>query len=178
MLMVRELRFRVVLPIVEAVIAALFGAIGLWQRSAILSHPFFEGQTMWDTTARFHVWPWPYKFAAILNLPAFFGGLLMTIPIGAIRPTLPEAVQIAPTLVFVWMLWHWIGSRFDRRWTAADKAPWIAVLIFTLVSFGGAFAHLGYTGFLPYGLLVWVIALVAINRCTSKYPQFSRIVGD
>lgn len=175
---VRELRFRIVLPILESGIAALFGGVGLWQRSAILSRPFFLGQTMGDTTARFHVWPWPYKFAAVSNLPALLGGSLLSIPIGAVKPTLPEALQIAPTLVIVWFLWRWVGLRLDRRWNSMDTAPWIALFIFTLVCVGGAFAHLGYTGFLPYGLMVWMLAVIVITRCTSKYPRSARIVVE
>ena len=33
---------------------------------------------MWDTTARFHVWPWPYKFAFVSNFPAFMAGSLLS----------------------------------------------------------------------------------------------------
>lgn len=181
MLVVTHLRFRIVLPILESGIAALFGGIGLWQRSAILSRPsLFLGQTMWDTTARFHVWPWPYKFAAVSNLPALFGGLLLTIPIGLRWPTLPESLQMAPTLLFVWFLWYWVGSRLDRRWSVKDKTPWIAILIFSLVCLGGALVPLDftgflYTGYLPYGFLVWVLALVAVARRTSRFPRASRI---
>ena len=75
--MARALRFRIVLPIAECGFAALFGAVGLWQRSAILSRPLFEGQTLWDSMARFHVWPWPYKFAVVSNMPAFMAGSLL-----------------------------------------------------------------------------------------------------
>lgn len=167
-LMIRDLRFRMVLPIVESGVAALFGGIGLWQRSAILSRPFFEGQTLWDSTARFHVWPWPYKFAAISNLPALLGGLLLTIPIDAMKPTLPETLQLAPSLLFVWLLWYWIGSRLDRRWSVADKTPWIAFLAFTLISLAGAFIPLGYTGYVPYGFIVWVFTTVVVRRSTPK----------
>ena len=48
-------RFRILLPAAECLLAALFGGVGLWQRFAILSRPWFsEGQTMWNTTARLH----------------------------------------------------------------------------------------------------------------------------
>jgi hypothetical protein len=171
--MVRELRFRIVLPILESGIAALFGGIGLWQRSAILSRPSFLGQTLWDTTARFHVWPWPYKFAAVLNLPALLGALVATIPIEMLRPNLPESVAAAPTLLFVWLLWFWVGSRLDRRWSVAHKAPWVALVIFTCVSFVGAFVQMGflYTGYLPYGFIVWAFALVGLVRQTSEFRK-------
>jgi hypothetical protein len=163
--MAQELRFRIVLPVAEFGIAALLGGIGLWQRSAILSRPFFVGQTSWDSTARFHVWPWPYKFAAVSNLPALFCGSLLTIPM---KPTLPEALQLAPTLFFVWFLWYWVGSRLDRRWSVADKTPWIALMVFTVVSLAGAIIPLGYVGYLPYGFILWVLAALTLFRCTYK----------
>jgi hypothetical protein len=167
-----RLRFRTILPFVGVLTAALFGGIGLWQRSSILSRPFFENQTMWDTTARFHVWPWPYKFAAILNLPALFGDLLLTIPIDAIKSNLPDAVESAPTLLFAWFLWRWVGSRLDRRWKIADKAPWIALIVFTLVSLVGAFVNVIflYTGYLPYGFILWTLVIIGLVRHTSKFP--------
>jgi hypothetical protein len=57
--MTRANRFRVLLPSAECLLAAVFGGVGHWQRSTILSRPWFsEGQTMWNSTARFHVWPW------------------------------------------------------------------------------------------------------------------------
>jgi hypothetical protein len=166
--MARELRFHIVLPIAEFAVAALFGGIGLWQRSVILSRSFFEGQTLWDSTSRFHVWPWPYKFAAVSNLPALFAGSLLTVPIGAMWPKLPEALQLAPTLLSVLCLWYWIGSRLERRWKLADKTPWIALLIFPSVSLAGAFIPHGYVGYLPSTFIVWVLAALAISRCTYK----------
>jgi Na+/pantothenate symporter len=123
---------------------------------------------LWDSTARFHVWSWPYKFAAVSNLPALFAGLLLTAPISAMKPTLPAALQLAPTLLFVLLLWYWVGSRIDRRWRVADKTPWIALLIFTLVSLAGAFIPLGYVGYLPYGFIMWVVAALTISRCTYR----------
>jgi hypothetical protein len=75
----RDRRFRLLLPITQCGLAAIFGGFGLWQRYAILNRPvFFEGQTLWNSTARFHVWPWPYKFAAIANIPAFLLGVLLS----------------------------------------------------------------------------------------------------
>jgi hypothetical protein len=35
-------------------------------------------QLLWDTMARFHIWPWPYKFAVILSMPAFVAGMLVS----------------------------------------------------------------------------------------------------
>jgi len=165
--MVRQSRFRTLLPLSQCALAAVFGAVGLWQRSAILSRPWFsEGQTMWDTTARFHVWPWPYKFAVVSNLPAFLAGSLLLWPLGIVWPKLPEAVEIVPTLLFVPFLWYWVGSRLDRRWGVTDRAPWFALAVFTLVCLVGAFLPIGYVGFLPYGFGLWVVTTLTISRRT------------
>lgn len=50
------------------------------------------------------------------------------------KPVLPEALQLAPSLSLVWILWYWVGVRSDRRWLIVDKVPWIALLVFNLVS--------------------------------------------
>ena len=49
-------KFRPLFPVVQSGLAALFGGWGLWERSAILNRVFtVDGQSLWDTTARFHV---------------------------------------------------------------------------------------------------------------------------
>ena len=166
--MAREIRFSSLLPAAQFCVAALFGGIGLWRRSAILSRPgFFEGQTMWNTTARFHVWPWPYKFAAVLNLPAFLLGLAPSWQLGIIWPSAPEYVATLPALLLVPLLWCGVGYRLDRRWGIADGAPWIGLFFFTLASLGCALLPIGYTGYIPGGLVLWVVAGVVI-RLVSK----------
>src|SRR6185437_3291941 len=72
--MLARFRLRLSIAITATAIAEAFAAVGLWQRHHILNQPFFMGMAMWESTARFHVWPWPFKFAAILALPAFVGG--------------------------------------------------------------------------------------------------------
>ncbi len=109
------------------------------------------------------------KIAAISNFPALSAGLLLTIPIGAVRPRLSEALQLAPTLIFVFLLWLWIGARLDRRWSVADPTPWIAISLFMVLSSIGAFLPLGYTGYLPYGFVVWVAAFLALSRSTPRF---------
>ncbi|HXM23394.1 MAG TPA: hypothetical protein VN948_19210 [Terriglobales bacterium] len=131
----------------------------------LLSRPgFFDGTTLWDTTARFHVWPWPYKFAAVSNMPALFAGVLLSVPIGAVKPTLPESVQLAPTVLFVLILWSWVGSRLDRRWTVTEKTPWIGLSVFTVVCLVGALIPIGYTGYVFYGVLAWLITAIPFRR--------------
>ncbi len=158
-----KIRFRTVLPVVQCGLAALFGGLGLRQRSAILSRTFWGDQTLWESTARFHVWPWPYKFAVISNLPGVLAGLLSSWPLGLIWPDMSEYVADVPSLFCAAILWYWVGSRLDRRWRLADKVPWIALSIFTLVCLTGALLPMGYVGYLPYGLAAWAVTAVLIR---------------
>ncbi len=164
--MARDCRFCTLLPVAQVGLAALFGGYGLWERSAILSRPFVQGQTLSDSTARFHVWPWSYKFATVSNLPALMAGSLTSSPLVIIWPGVPEYVANLASLLFVPLLWYWVGSRLDRRWRVTDKTPWIALSVFTLSCIGGAFAPIGYTGFLPYGFVLWVISTLVTTRRT------------
>ena len=172
--MLRFNRFCTLLPIAQCALAATFGGFGLWQRSTILSRPFFEGQTMWNSTARFHVWPWPYKFAVISNMPAVLFGLLPAWPLEVIWPGVLEYVENVLFLLFVPLLWYWVGSGLDRRWRMADKTPWIGLFLFILVSLVGAFLPIEYTGYLPYGLSVWLVTAVVMRLVSKQAPRVDR----
>lgn len=154
--MVQENQFRRILPASQTVLAAFFGGLGLWQRNEILSHSLFG----WDSTARFHVWPWPFKFAAVVNMPAFLAGMLLAWPIGDRWPWLPESVLYVPLLLLVPILWYWIGSWLDRRWGVLDKTathaklPWVLLLLFTLGAMGASTTTSVY---LLCGLAAWMI---------------------
>jgi hypothetical protein len=176
--MARELRFRMLLPIAQGAFAALFGGFGLWQRSAILSQPFVGG-TLWDTTARYHVWPWPFKFAVVTNMPAFLAGALISWPIGDHWPKLSEFVLCIPSLLFIPILWHGVGSWLDRsvgrEHTPATrlKLPWVLLLLFTFVCAMGASIH-STSAYLPYGVGVWMIVGLWV-AASATYPKlFSR----
>jgi hypothetical protein len=92
--------FRKVLQVVQTALAAFFGGWGLWLRNSILRQPFFDS-TLWNSSARFHFWPWPLKLAAILNLPAMFAGVLLSWPPHYLRPGLPEWVSKLPVLLLI-----------------------------------------------------------------------------
>jgi len=170
----RPVRFRLLLPIVQTIMAGLFGGVGLWERNRILCRPFLGNQTLWESTARFHVWPWPFKFAVISNLPAFLAGSLLTVPIGVVFRSLLEAAQLAPSLLLVAILWYWVGSRLDRRWRktgagvfSETQVPWIVLFVFTVICLIGAFLPLGYAGYLPYASVVWLV-IAAFIRLTRQ----------
>lgn len=162
-------RFRAILPALQVMLGALFGGWGLWQRNQILSHDYLFG-IGWNSTARFHVWPWPFKFAAVSNFPALLAGLLLTIPISVERS---EAIQVAPALLFVVVLWRWVGTRLDRRWTVTEWTPWIAILLFMIISLFGALLPMGYTGYLPYGFVLWAAACISLPRSTHARAEGS-----
>ena len=103
--MVQEAHFRKLLPIAHTFVAAVFGGWGLLLRDSMI-----RNSLGWNSTLRFHVWPWPFKFAAILNMPALIVGGLVSWPLDSLRPGLPESVAVLPTLLFVPLLWYWVGS--------------------------------------------------------------------
>jgi hypothetical protein len=171
--MISKRLFRRILPASQVAIGGLFGGWGLWQRNQILSHDSLFG-TGWNSRARFHVWPWPFKFAVIENLPAFLAGALLSWLISVAKPDLSESVQLAPSLCFVLVQWYWIGLQLDRRWDAGQKAPWVYLAVFTAVCLTGAFVPLGYTGYLPYAGLIWFIAALAFRRLIKPLVLPSR----
>jgi hypothetical protein len=156
-----------ILPTIQTSLAAIFGAWGLWQRKAILSHV----PVGWTSDLGFHVWPWPYRLAAISNIPALLAGLLLSWPIDAVRQGLSESLVMAPSLLFVLVLWYLIGFWLDTRWSVGDKIPWIALVFFTLICLIGALApsrYLGDVGYLPYGIAVWAIAAIILYRVPRR----------
>lgn len=164
-----EYHFRRILPVSQIILAALLGGWGLWIRNSLLSRPFFGSSTGWDSTARFHVWPWPLKFATVLNMPAFLAGLVPSGFLDYLRPGLPEWLFYLPMLLFVPLLWHWIGSRLDKQWNAAAsraalKRQWLALLIFALICAVGSSVPEsvgGYTSYLSLGALIWLASILA-----------------
>ena len=106
-----QLQLRKVLPISQTVLAVAFGGWGLWERITSINDSWLG----WNSTLRFHVWPWPFKFAVIQNIPAFLIGLLLSWPIDFFKPGLPEWVSLLPSLLLVPLLWYLIGAWLDRK---------------------------------------------------------------
>src|ERR1051326_6564609 len=116
-------QFRLLLPIAETVAAAAFGSIGLWQRHSVLNRPgWVDGQTMWDTTARFHVWPWPFKFAIASNTPAFLISGIVTLPLKQVS----EWTELTLLMLLVPFLWYCVGRLLDSA--GKPTKAWFFVL--------------------------------------------------
>src|SRR5258706_3303406 len=161
--MVQRNQLRRMLPISQTALAVFVGGWGIWIRDSILSRPFLGSSTLWNTTAVFHVWPWPYKFAAVLNMPALLIGLLLSRPLDALRPGLPESVSLLPVLLLVPLLWYSVGSWLDQKRNATEnrstvKRQAILLLVFTLICAAASSIPEsvgGYVSYLPFGLLIW-----------------------
>jgi hypothetical protein len=168
-----KLHFRILLPVIETVSTAVFGGVGLWQRHQILSQHWWGGQTLYYSTARFHVWPWPYKLAVITNLPAFLAAGMTEWPFRAIWPDMPDAFGWALFLLFAAATWYWLGARFDSH--PKSRRRHLAILLsFTVLSIAGVFAP-GYVGYVPYAILLWLILYGAVV-ITSKRAALAESV--
>ena len=168
--MVRIIQFRKALPVLQTAIAVSFGGWGLWLRNSILSQPFFDSDG-WHSTAVFHVWPWPLKFAMILNLPALLIGALLSWPLQYFRPALQGWVSDIPMLLLIPLFWYWIGSWTDKRVGHRDtkhNEQWRWILLFFFIFVCAAVSLLsgyvgGYTSFALFGIAIWLaVALVGI----------------
>ena len=145
--------FRWGLAVAQLLLAAVSGGIGLWQRHEILKQPFFDG-TLGDSTAAYHIWPWPFKFAIVVNLPALIGSVPVSGGIGLLWNGWNEVADMTLALLFVPVVWYWVGGRMES-WSWRRRGIFVAV--FFGGSFGVAVAPLGYIGFLPVGLMGWVV---------------------
>jgi hypothetical protein len=177
--MIAGIQFRRVLPVSQTVLATVFGGWGLWIRDSILSQPLFGNSTLRNSTAQFHVWPWPFKFAVVLNMPAFLMGLLLSWPLSAFRPGLPESISVLPVLLLVPLLWYSIGSWLDRTQGAdqnrgSRKKHWILLLVFTLVCAAASSIPErvgGYVSYLPLGVLIWAVVGLAASAALRKHKS-------
>ena len=170
-----------VLPISQTALALLFGGWGQWLRDSMLDRPFWGDQPLWESTARFHVWPWPLKFAIVLNMPAFIvAGLtgFLPIPFDRISPALGEWVSLLLALPLVVLLWFWVGLSLDRTRTGDEsqksaKRQWIALLLFMAVcAAASSVPHNvgGYVSYFPLGIVIWLIAALGLS-IASRYRK-------
>lgn len=168
--MTAHVQLRRFLPIFQTMLALVFGGWGLWLRYETLSHSWLG----WNSDARFHVWPWPFKFAAIVNMPADLLGLLVSWPLDVLLPRLPEALQLLPSLVFVPLLWYLVGTWLDKTSRGSNprgarQKAWGLLLLFMIVCavaasiptrvWGEAWGSENYFGF---GLVIWIAVGIGI----------------
>jgi hypothetical protein len=153
-----EKQFRRVLPVIQTLIAVSFGGWGEWQRIQILDHSPFG----FSSTLVYHVWPWPLKFAQILNTPPLLIGGLFDWPINSLWPAFPEDLQLIPLVLCVPLFWYWLGRWLDFQCNAPNvgrnsrKMIWAVICLFILFSAIGA-ALSTYGSQLLYGIAAWVV---------------------
>jgi hypothetical protein len=174
--MIQRTQFRSVLPVLQTVLAVFFGGRGLWLRNSILSRPFLGTSTGWESTLRFHVWPWPLKFAVILNMPAILAGGLLTLPLQYLRPGLTEWVAALPVLLVIFLFWYWVGSWADSN--ISERARWILLPFFILVC--AAVSSIseyvgGYTSYVLFGIAIWSIVAVGAIASAGLRKRNSKV---
>jgi len=176
--MAQEAHFRKLLPIAQTLVAAVFGGWGLWLRDSIIGNSLG-----WNSTLRFHVWPWPFKFAAILNMPALIAGGLVSWPLDSLKPGLPESVSMLTTLLFVPLLWYWVGSCVDRTGRSTRNRNSglvfsISFLLFALVCAGAALisAFIGsYTSYLFFGIAILLTVALGVTAYSALRKRKAKV---
>jgi hypothetical protein len=161
-----SIQFRFRLPVLQFVAATFFGGIGLWQRHQILNQRFIGEQTLWETTAKYHVWPLPYRFAVIPNIPAMLAAGVIEWPIGTIWPNMPEPFGFVLFLLLVPILWFFVGLQLDRDPSAYRRSSWL--LIWFAVFCAIAMFTPGYVGYVISGSVLWLAFVVLVVRIGAK----------
>jgi len=166
-------QFRLTLPASQTVLAAFLGGWGLWLRNSILSRPFWADSTLWNSTARYHISPWPFKFVAVLNMPALAAGVLLSWPLDALHQGLPEWCSALTVLPCVALIWYRIGVLLDgwgSEGSQHEKTKWIAVLVFTVIAAAASSIPEkvgGHTSYILLGIAVWGIAAIGLRTLIS-----------
>jgi hypothetical protein len=165
-----EKQFRRILPVLQTLIAILFGGWGEWHRIQMINRSLG-----WESTVVSHIWPWPLKLAVILNMPALLIVALIEWPINSLWPNLPEYLQLLPVILLVALLWYVIGRWLEPRSGTIDPAGnskkllWAMVLFFVLFCAVGA-ARASASSMLLYGLRAWIAAGVGMSA-TAIYKR-------
>jgi hypothetical protein len=175
-----EKQFRRLLPTAQTLVAIVFGGWGEWHRIQMINRSLG-----WESTVVSDIWPWPLKFAMILNVPALLIAALIEWPINSLWPNLPEYLQLLPVILLVALLWYVIGCWLERRSGTVDHAGnstkllWAIVLFFVLFCAVGAVLA-SASSMLLYGLGTWIAAGVGMaassiyKRLRSKRVQPAR----
>jgi hypothetical protein len=159
---VPSIRFAKILPIAQLTLAILLVSWGLWQRYLILES---AGEWGWNSTARYHVWPFPLKAAVVLNTPAFLVAALFAAAVSQISPEGGDYNLAIVWAILIWWMWRRIGLWIDNR-RMIDSVPqqkaftWTLVALLMLISIGGwGLASISmYTSFIGVGIAAWALA--------------------
>ena len=171
--MPRTIQFRKALPLVHTILALFFGGTGLFLRDALLNRPFLSNPAVYEPSLRSFIWPWPLKFAAILNMPAVLAGILLSgalEQIEQLRPKLPLWTAVLSMLIFIPLLWFAVGAYLDRTLRAnqikSSDTAWNLCLLFIAISAIAAAipptTTVTATRFVLFGSLLWLALAIVI----------------
>lgn len=77
-----------------------------------------------DSTAAYHVWPWPFTFAVVVNLPALIGSVPVSGGVGMLWDGWNEVAEMTQALLFVPVFWYWVGGRMEG-WSWRRRGVWM-----------------------------------------------------
>jgi len=175
--MAQEVYFRKILPVAQTVVAAIFGGWGFWVRNEAITNGLG-----WKSTMVFHVWPWPLRFAAILNMPALLLGLTLLELTHELGLGVRDWVAYFVLILFVALTWFWVGRWLDKVSESESnkkqrRSAWIAVGAFTVSC--AALATINGSSFTGLGILIWLAAGIAVSgvdrfRKAKRDPSSAR----
>jgi hypothetical protein len=162
-------RPRIAIALIAIVVTFVCGGLGTYQRDVILSQPFLGDQTLADTTARFHVWPWPLKVAMTISLPAFLVAAVAAGIFSDFSETVGTVVHVFATSFLTILLWWVVGIRLDGR---SSRELAVGLSAFAGAAAVAACAPLGNVGFLPAGILTWALFFAWLSFSRPKpWPE-------
>jgi hypothetical protein len=152
--------------------------------SQLYSEPtIFEHSTLWNSTARFHVWPWQLEFAAILNMPALLASVILAWPLDYVWPGLSKWVSDLFVLLLIPLFWYWLGSWADKcvhpeNRRNLERRRWILLLVFIVVcavasSISGYVG--GYTSYVLFGIAIWLVVDIGVRISTTSRKRKSSV---
>jgi len=117
-------------------------------------------------------------------MPAFLASGLLSWPLDYLRPGLPEWVSALPVLLFIPLLWYWVGARVDKNINFgksgnSERERWIVLLLFILVCAAASSLPdyvAGYAGYILFGIAIWLVGAIAVKASIALGKRKSKVV--
>jgi len=91
-------------------------------------------------------------------------------------------VSALPVLLFITLLWYWVGSWSDKNIISdnnrkSERRRWILLLLFILVcaaasSISGYVG--GYTSYVVFGIAIWLIVAIGVKASIALRKRKSK----